>query len=63
MGSNGATHKEKGKEMEEMEMEKCSLCGNDTEFQQGGISARWYLCEDCEGTEEAEALCFFHEGD
>ena len=43
------------------EKHPCSLCGNPTQWEVGGTVAQWYLCSDCEGTEEAHRAGFSHD--
>ena len=38
----------------------CSFCGGPTQFFPGSLEHEWYLCDDCEGTEEAAAAGYTH---
>ena len=40
----------------------CSLCGGPTEWAaEGRIISQWYLCRQCEGTDEAKSYGYCHD--
>jgi hypothetical protein len=38
----------------------CSLCGAPTPHEEEETQAQWYLCDHCEGTEEAREMGYCH---
>jgi ribosomal protein L37E len=49
-----------GHDYYETEKHPCSLCGAPTREDVGSVTAQWYLCDACVGSEEAEHAGFCH---